>query len=576
MNISPVGGGTAEEPYRAGWQFYAVIAAASAIRYWLGSGYPVFAIGSAVHDDYLFIKLASYLLHGQWLGSYDQYTLIKGPFYPLFIAAAHLTGLPLLDMEQALYIFSAFVLILAIAPILKNRVLLFLLFAAILFLPISFDFWIAARIIRDFVYASLTLLLVACTIALTTRTSASLLQLLPWSLGLGLSLFAFWTIREEAAWILPFVVLFLGGGLAYLVLIAHPQILWRLGLILLTLAIWWGGVAAVSWINYSHYGIFAVTEINDPTFDAAFGALTRVKSPVWYPDVPVTAEARKLIYPLSPAVRELEPFLEGQLGKNWASFDTRRYPNPHEVEIQGGWNMWAFRDAVASAGHYSSGKFPAAYYRQIAAQIGQACDSGALKCYPKTISISQPMDARHLPFIAQSTLRSAKFLFRFKNFTVTDHYASLAPDHWPIFEEVTNQLVSGGGKSASGQNSTSANAVHHFFVVKVISRIAHGYALVAPSFSIFAVLVFILELLHNLIRRRITLAVLLSLGLWIEIAARVFLLALLDATSFPAINTSYFAPAYPLVVTVQFLSASIVYQWIVQFSRRRVTAGSAT
>ena len=54
------------------------------------------------HDDYLFVRLAKSILNGEWLGPYDQLTLVKGPVYPLFLAVAHHTGLPLLFVQQLL------------------------------------------------------------------------------------------------------------------------------------------------------------------------------------------------------------------------------------------------------------------------------------------------------------------------------------------------------------------------------------------------------------------------------------------------------------------------------------------
>ena len=49
--------------------------------------------GGALVDDYLYVRIAGYLAHGQWLGPFDQYTLLKGPAYPAFIAAMCLTPL---------------------------------------------------------------------------------------------------------------------------------------------------------------------------------------------------------------------------------------------------------------------------------------------------------------------------------------------------------------------------------------------------------------------------------------------------------------------------------------------------
>ncbi len=41
------------------------------------------------HDDLLFIRHANNILSGQLLDEYNQLTLIKEPFYPIFIALSH-------------------------------------------------------------------------------------------------------------------------------------------------------------------------------------------------------------------------------------------------------------------------------------------------------------------------------------------------------------------------------------------------------------------------------------------------------------------------------------------------------
>ncbi|HEX9011945.1 MAG TPA: hypothetical protein VF813_00460, partial [Anaerolineaceae bacterium] len=76
--------------------FWVTIIVVSLFRLWLTSSLPLLVNGNAGHDDLLFIKLASNILHGSWLGSYNQFTLIKGPFYPIFIDLSFLSGFPLL------------------------------------------------------------------------------------------------------------------------------------------------------------------------------------------------------------------------------------------------------------------------------------------------------------------------------------------------------------------------------------------------------------------------------------------------------------------------------------------------
>ena len=46
-------------------------------------------------DDRLYLRTASYLAQGRWLGPFDQFTLLKGPAYPAFVAAMYRSGVPL-------------------------------------------------------------------------------------------------------------------------------------------------------------------------------------------------------------------------------------------------------------------------------------------------------------------------------------------------------------------------------------------------------------------------------------------------------------------------------------------------
>src|SRR6478735_3695936 len=84
-----------------GW-FWAAIAL-TAVKLWLTAAQTIYAIGPAFHDDRLFVELAARVLQGEWLGPYNQFTLAKGPLFPLFIAAMFKLGVPLLLAQQALY-----------------------------------------------------------------------------------------------------------------------------------------------------------------------------------------------------------------------------------------------------------------------------------------------------------------------------------------------------------------------------------------------------------------------------------------------------------------------------------------
>ena len=50
---------------------------------------PMTLYADAGHDDALFALLGRYLAEGQWLGPFSQFTLMKGPGYPAFLALSN-------------------------------------------------------------------------------------------------------------------------------------------------------------------------------------------------------------------------------------------------------------------------------------------------------------------------------------------------------------------------------------------------------------------------------------------------------------------------------------------------------
>ena len=80
-----------------------VAAGLAALYLWFVSAQPVVGYAHAGHDDELFLRLAEYIVNGQWLGPYSQFTLMKGCGYPLFIAGVFKLGLPLPLAEHSFY-----------------------------------------------------------------------------------------------------------------------------------------------------------------------------------------------------------------------------------------------------------------------------------------------------------------------------------------------------------------------------------------------------------------------------------------------------------------------------------------
>ena len=171
---------------------------------------PLEAIPSAGHDDGLFVGLAGNLLAEDWLGSYSHLTLIKGMFYPLFIAVSHVLGLPVKVAEHLAYLGAALLLSAVAGRLIGSRLMVAGLFAVLAFNPFQWMGPQMARVVRDCLYGSLTvavLALAARAFLVDAEAQRPLAGRSTYLVGLGVALGAFWLTREEREWILPALVL---------------------------------------------------------------------------------------------------------------------------------------------------------------------------------------------------------------------------------------------------------------------------------------------------------------------------------------------------------------------------------
>jgi hypothetical protein len=339
--------------------------------------------GTAWHDDVLFIRQAYSIASGNWLGDYDVLTLIKGFFYPLFIALTNAMGMPLFFGQQLLYTVACLIMVHALSPVLKSVNIKMLLFAILLFNPMS-SADLTLIIIRDGFYTTLTLFVIAFFSGMYLRRTESIRTLRNWSLAASVSLFAFWNTREEGVIIMPllfwFSILSIGGIignknqecqsqrlLSCVKKRWHTLVLYLLPYIFLITCNF-----LVATFNAHRYGAFVVNEIKSQPFANACAALMRIKTDHWQANVPVLREAREKAYKISPSLAKLKPYLEAE-NNPWNKMGAG-----DSNEIKGGFFIWAFRDAASRAGFHKNLPLSRYYYTQVCREINAAFDSGYL------------------------------------------------------------------------------------------------------------------------------------------------------------------------------------------------------
>lgn len=417
------------------------------VKLWLVSNQPLVAFADGGHDDLLFIRLANYLAQFDWLGPYDNLTLIKGPFYPLWIAVAFLAGVPLLLSQHLLYIAACLVTERALQPLIPSRPWRMAIFVLLLFNPVTFT-WQLTRVLRDGLYPGLVLLVVGSAIGLFARRHEPARCLAGWAVTCGSATAAFWLTREEGVWILPVLAPLLIWTLA--VVVFSNWLDWRkIVVVVLPLALPILAIQAVSLVNWTHYGVYAAVELKTPEFKAAYGALTRVRPAEYKLQVPVTKETLLRIYQESAAFAELRPSFERE-GWTFRMIGLKNHPSGSD-EIGGGWFIWALRVAVTEAGHFGSGAQAAGFFQRLADEVNTACQEKRLDCLAERASLTPPWRSEYLAPVIEKSISGFSMLATFSQVSPDPVPSTGTLAHLLLFQDMTREQLSGRGTMARAQ-----------------------------------------------------------------------------------------------------------------------------
>ena len=237
---------------------------------------PFFPVPAAGVDDGLYARQAVNILRYGWLGSYDYMTLEKGPFYPLFLAASSLSGLPFLVVQGALYAGASLGLARAVGMLSGSLVIEFIGASLLLLNPMLFEMDML-HVLREGIYVSLTMLVVALTLLCGASQDRRPARRTLRAGAAGTALAAFWLTREEGVWLLP-SLLFIAGLHVLSVRSQGYRAILRACLVFATM----GGIAA-AWVgavcltNEWQYGVGEVVELKQTEFIDAYSAHARIQ-----------------------------------------------------------------------------------------------------------------------------------------------------------------------------------------------------------------------------------------------------------------------------------------------------------
>ncbi|MFO1449240.1 MAG: hypothetical protein U1F61_13890 [Opitutaceae bacterium] len=538
------------------WWLWAALAL-TAFKLWLTSGQTIYAIGPAFHDDKLFATLAAHILRGDWLGPYDQFTLAKGPMYPLFLAGVFWLGLPLLLTQQVVYAAACAVVTRSLKPWFRSGGLQFSLYALLLWNPISYDAGNLSRLMRQNIYTPLALLVVAGLVQLFARRRESWGRQAGPALLAGFALGGFWLTREESVWLLPAVGLLLVGIAASLR--GELAARWRtlstsLGLFLLAFVL---PLLTVCALNQRHYHWFGTVEFRATEFKDAYGALMRIKVGPDLPQVPITRQMREAAYEISPAFARLRPQLEGPVGEHW--FERQLFAG-EDRQIRGGWFVWAIRDAMVAAGLAPDAGQALENYRKIAEEINAACDAGRVPSRPRRSGFMPPLGREYVTPLFDGAVEYAGYFVFFKGFTAyspdsVGDYADLRP-----FRDIVGTRLSHAPRSPDPFPANQAEWEHA--KVDRLETIGRATGEVLGWLGPLLLLIGLIRLGEAGLERKVTYLLGLATALLGACAAYLAINVLVSVTSFNNMSPAAMATAYPLyLLALAVIAADAVRVW---------------
>ena len=306
-------------------------------KYFLIHGVPLTANINAFHDHRLMVDCAYNILNGDWLGAtYINRHLAKGCGYPVLIVIQNLLGFSLHQMAWLLYSAGCLLMMRALGPIVKYRVLQFLILCFLLFCPDydcslidTYRFWVQSWQLL-FIYSSLA--------AIFLRWN-DLKSITLWTLPGILGTVFYWHSFENGFWtfILYTFSAVVIAGYSLWSRDRWSRILLRSILILVPLVFVFLSSEVIAAVNRSRYGLRGTTIFTASNFPRLMKAIYSVKPAHENYNLPVAVprETFRRIYAVSPTLARYKAAFE-------RSFDTWgiyvRFPDDGEVET--GWLYW--------------------------------------------------------------------------------------------------------------------------------------------------------------------------------------------------------------------------------------------
>lgn len=506
-------------------------------------------------DDALMVNTALSIMSRQWLGTYNWITLVKGVGFPAFLSVVNFLGIDYISASAAFYALSCSVFVFGMSPLFKRKSIPFVVYAVLLFNPVSCAADTLQRVYRNGITQGQVLLVIGCLCAVYLRRENSAKSLMLWSIAGSFAFAWLWNTREDSIWLLPFVAVYAivtaaamikskknGGIVSSLSICSMPF----LALIL--------SVLVISSLNLANYGVFTTNELNSGSFPAAVKSIYSVDYPSTSSQnndrLAVSRETINKLYKYSDTLESIRPILEAQLNV-WDTYDA----HPGDGEVENGCFFWCLRAAASDAGIYCDAPSAERFFAQIHSELEAALNDGALTRKPVMPSaLMAPWRDGYAGKLLKSMGNCLRYVTSF------DEVDAVMPENYQesplavrMFEVCTNNLALNSGL---GDNYTGAFSNRCVGLCNALGKL---YKLISPVLAIISCLAYIV----------LTYLIFKNKSYWIDkwlVVTSIILTAIVliagvsynDVASSDSVNYMYLSAAYPLYLAFCALGCGFV------------------
>ena len=420
-------------------------------RAWFSSTIPPY-FGASSWDDAWVVNEASFLLRGEWMGLYDDHTLIKGFFGPSVLAASKACGIPFLWSETVLHVAGCVFFLWIMLRFVHNRTFLLFAFAFLLFDPLSFSQDTFQRIYRNGMVLWQLPLAYGGLFMMFRRSREPIQRLAPWALLSGFSLWVFANTREDGIWLVPFVLaaVSLSCIRAWAAGSDRRDRIVRVAACLLPAAILLAGNGILCAVNWRLYGLPLRNDRDAGNYARVVRDLyliapdpideARLSGPDHsghYHNIGYSTICKA--YDASPALASVRPQLD-------AAFDAWNAAEGHPGrDLVADHVLFALRKGVAAAGFYESLPSSEEFYETVHRELSGAFATGKL-ARRRGFSFTPMAAPFRVEFASPAFREWGTALYQTVKFglartVLNESGTTIAPGAVPLFERISGNMM---------------------------------------------------------------------------------------------------------------------------------------